>query len=130
MRSVGPKKRWLLCLVVGNELGVKKMNVRFGSRWSENGLNTPKSESREGAQNFLGRWIGKLVCDDFAIYKAGLEKGITEIGCIAHANRKFFDMRVANKSPLAEQALYSIGGLYIVERQVRDISDEDHWRIR
>ena len=30
----------------------------------------------------------------------------------------------------AEQALHSIGGLYEVERQARDMSDEDRWRIR
>lgn len=44
--------------------------------------------------------------------------------------RKFFDLHVANKSQLAEQALYSIGGLYEVGRQPRDMSDEDRWRIR
>ncbi|AKA86412.1 Mobile element protein [Pseudomonas synxantha] len=27
------------------------------------------------------RWNGKLVCDDFAGYKAGFELGVTEIGC-------------------------------------------------
>ena len=54
---------------------------------------------------------------------------MTEIGCMAHARRKFFDLH-ANKSQLAEQALHSIGGLYEVERQVRDMSDEDRWRIR
>jgi hypothetical protein len=31
---------------------------------------------------------------------------------------------------LAEQALHSIGGLYEIERQARDMSDEDRWRIR
>ncbi len=49
---------------------------------------------------------------------------------MAHARRKFFDLHVANKSQLAEQALQSIGGLYEVERQGRDISDEDRLRIR
>ncbi|MBD9609272.1 transposase [Pseudomonas sp. PvR086] len=88
------------------------------------------SRAGEHARNFLGRWNGKLVCDDFAGYKAGFEKGITEIGCMAHARRKFFDLHVANKSQLAEQALYSIGGLYEVERQARDMCDEDRWRIR
>ncbi|WP_024667337.1 IS66 family transposase [Pseudomonas syringae] len=88
------------------------------------------SRAGEHARNFLGRWSGKLVCDDFAGYKAGFEKGITEIGCMAHARRKFFDLHVANKSQLAEQALYSIGGLYEVERQARDMSAEDRWRIR
>jgi hypothetical protein len=88
------------------------------------------SRAGEHARNFLGQWNGKLVCDDFAGYKAGFEKGITEIGCMAHARRKFFDLHVANKSQLAEHALYSIGGLYEVERQARDMSDEDRLRIR
>lgn len=62
--------------------------------------------------------------------KAGFEQGITENGCMAHARRKFFDLHVANKSQLAEQSLHSISGLYEVERQARDISDEEGWRIR
>ena len=37
---------------------------------------------------------------------------------------------MANKSRLAEQVLHSIGVLYGVERQARDMSDEDRWRIR
>lgn len=88
------------------------------------------SRAGEHARNFLGSWNGKLVCDDFAGYKAGFEKGMTEIGCMAHARRKFFDLHGANKSQLAEQALYSIGGLYEVKRQARDMSDEDRWWIR
>jgi hypothetical protein len=72
----------------------------------------------------------KLVCDDFAGYKASFELGITEIGCMAHARRKFFDLHAANKSQLAEQALHSIGGLYEVERHAKEMSDEDRWRLR
>ncbi len=88
------------------------------------------SRAGEHARNFLGAWNGKLVCDDFAGYKASFQQGITEIGCMAHARRKFFDLHAANKSQLAEQALHSIGGLYEIERQARDMSDEDRWRIR
>jgi transposase len=88
------------------------------------------SRAGEHARNFLGQWNGKLVCDDFAGYKASFEQGITEIGCMAHARRKFFDLHAANKSQLAKQALHSIAGLYEVERQVRDMSDEERWRIR
>ena len=70
------------------------------------------------------------MCDDFAGYKASFELGITEIGCMAHARRKFFDLHIANKSQLAEQALHSIGGLYEVERHTKEMSDEDRWRLR
>ena len=47
------------------------------------------SRAGEHARNFLGTWNGKLVCDDFAGYEASFELGITEIGCMAHARRKF-----------------------------------------
>lgn len=49
---------------------------------------------------------------------------------LRRARRKFFELLVANKSPLAEQALHSISGLYEVERHVRDLCDEERWRIR
>jgi transposase len=88
------------------------------------------SRAGEHARNFLGNWNGKLVCDDFAGYKASFAQGIIEIGCMAHARRKFFDLHAANKSQLAKQALHTIGGLYEIERQVKDLSDEQRWRIR
>eukprot|EP01133_Synstelium_polycarpum_P005990 gene5990-6949_t len=88
------------------------------------------SRAGEHARNFLGQWNGKLVCDDFAGYKASFQQGITEIGCLAHVSRKFFDLHATNKSQLAEQALHSIGGLYEIERQAREMTDENRWRIR
>ena len=39
----------------------------------------------EHARNFLEDWQGKLVCDDYSGYKAGLGNGITELGWLAHA---------------------------------------------
>lgn len=92
--------------------------------------NFSPSRAGEHARNFLGDWNGKLVCDDFAGYRAGFEQGITEIGCMDHARRKFFDLHVANKIKLAEQALHSISDSYEVERLARGTSDEDRWRIR
>ena len=88
------------------------------------------SRAGEHARNFLGDWRGKLVCDDFAGYKASFEQGIVEIGCMAHARRKFFDLHAANKSQLAEQALLTIGALYEVERQAKDMSEDNRRRIR
>ncbi len=66
----------------------------------------------EHARTFLGNWQGKLVCDDYSGYKAGFGNGIIEIGCLAHARRKFYDLHQANKSQLAAQALEYIGQLY------------------
>ncbi|MEE4959450.1 IS66 family transposase, partial [Pseudomonas alliivorans] len=55
------------------------------------------SRAGEHARNFLQGWKGKLVCDDFGGYKASFELGVTEIGCMAHARRKFFELHATNK---------------------------------
>jgi len=90
------------------------------------------AESRAGehARKFLGAWKGSLVCDDFAGYKAGFANGIIEVGCIAHARRKFFDLHASNKSQIAEQALLFFAQLYEIERQVRDLDCDERLRIR
>ncbi len=49
---------------------------------------------------------------------------------MAHACRKFFELHAANKSQLAEQALHSVGGLYEIERQAKDMDDEERRRLR
>ncbi|WP_455231350.1 IS66 family transposase [Geopseudomonas aromaticivorans] len=88
------------------------------------------SRAGEHARTFLGDWKGQLVCDDFAGYKACFEQGVTEIGCMAHARRKFYDLHVANTSQLAEQALRHIAQLYDIEREVRDLLPDERQRIR
>ena len=86
--------------------------------------------SGEYARNFLGDWKGKLVCDDYGGYKASFALGVTEIGCMTHARRKFYDLHVTNKSVLAEQALRYIAALYEIEREVRDLEPDVRRRTR
>ena len=86
--------------------------------------------SGEYARNFLGDWKGKLVCDDYGGYKASFALGVTEVGCMAHARRKFYELHTTKKSILAEQALQYIAALYEVEREVRDLEPDDRRRIR
>jgi transposase len=88
------------------------------------------SRAGEHARNFLQDWRGKLVCDDFGGYKASFELGVTEIGCMAHARRKFFELHATNKSTLAEQALRYIQLLYEIESDVRDLEPDLRRRIR
>ncbi len=88
------------------------------------------SRAGEHARNFLQGWKGKLVCDDFGGYKASFELGVTEIGCMAHARRKFFELHATNKSTLAEQALRYIRLLYEIESEVRDLEPDLRRRIR
>jgi transposase len=88
------------------------------------------SRAGKEARTFLEGWTGKLVCDDYAGYKAGFSQGITEIGCMAHARRKFHDLHVANQSPIAHQALQTISLLYDIERDVAQTDDQTRLRLR
>jgi transposase len=88
------------------------------------------SRAGEHARTFLGKWRGKLVCDDYSAYKAGFELGITEIGCAAHARRKFFELHASNKSQVAEQALKYFGALYDVERDVAELKPDRRCEVR
>ncbi len=96
------------------------------------------TESRSGQhpRTFLGHgtdsaWKGSLVCDDYSGYKAlFLDGDITEVGCMAHARRKFVELHLANKSTLAASAIELIGQLYGVEREVKDLPAEDRLRER
>ena len=64
-----------------------------------------ETRAGEHAGAFLGEWKGSPVYDDFGGYKAGFANGITEVGCLAHSRRKFFELHVSNKSQIAQQAL-------------------------
>ena len=89
-----------------------------------------ETRAGEHARTFLGDWSGGLVCDDFSGYKASFAEAITEVGCMAHARRKFFDLHVSNKSEIAQQALTYIAQLYKIEREVKDLSADERLRIR
>jgi transposase len=88
------------------------------------------AESRGGqhVRDFLGLpgtparpgWSGKLVTDDFSGYKACFELGVTEVGCMAHARRKFHELWASHQSAVGEQALKFFAELYEVERGPQD----------
>src|SRR5471032_2793097 len=75
--------------------------------------------SRAGAhaRAFLHGWRGHLMVDDYVGYKALFTDGPTELACLAHIRRKFFDVHAASGSPVAEEALRRIAALYAIEQQ-------------
>jgi transposase len=75
-------------------------------------------------------WKGKLVVDDFSGYKACFELGVTEIGCMAHARRKFHELWANHQSSVGEQALEYFKQLYEIEREVADLDAERRREIR
>ena len=97
------------------------------------------ADSRGGqhVREFLGLtgaqqpgWRGKLVTDDFSGYKACFELGVTEVGCMAHARRKFHELWANHGSTVGEQALKFFIQLYEVEREVRDLAADERKAIR
>jgi transposase len=82
------------------------------------------------ARNFLADWRGSLVVDDYGGYKALFAQGITEVGCMAHARRKFHDLYMANNSPVASEALRRIAELYAIEAKGRDLDVNSRLRLR
>lgn len=96
------------------------------------------SRSGEHARRFLGHtdpperppWVGHLVCDDYRGYDKLFTKGVTEVGCMAHARRKFVELQAANQSQIAAEAIELIRQLYAVERDIRDLDNEERLRQR
>ncbi len=73
------------------------------------------SRSGAHARDFLTDWTGALMVDDFGGYKALFAQGVTELGCMAHARRKYFDLNEAQPSSIAQEALLRIAALYEIE---------------
>lgn len=88
--------------------------------------------SRAGrhVQAFLKDWKGHLMVDDYAGYKALFANGVTELGCMAHARRKFFELNAAEANAVAQEALTRIAALYALEAQGREMTVEARTALR
>ena len=89
-------------------------------------------------RDFLGDYKGYLQCDGFSGYNA-LEKndGITLCGCWAHARRKFADIvkaskpsKESDKMSSASIALNYIKKLYAIEKEAKNLTDEERFQLR
>jgi len=76
------------------------------------------------ARNFLEGFKGYLQTDGSEIYDAavaGLSE-IIQVGCFAHARRKFFEASKATKTPKsAEEGIKHIRKLYEIENNLREL---------
>lgn len=88
--------------------------------------------SRRGqhARTFLHEWKGALMVDDYAGYKGLFAQSVTELACLAHARRKFYDLHAANQSPIAAEALKRMAELYDIEREGKLLAPEDRHALR
>lgn len=85
----------------------------------------------EHPQAHLRDFTGTLQADAYAGYERVYESGrILEAGCWAHVRRKFYDLLVAHKSPVAAEAVERIAGLYAIEKEIRGRPAEERREIR
>jgi transposase len=61
------------------------------------------------------------------IYEAGR---IQEAACWAHVRRKFYDLEVAHRSPVATEALERIAALYAIEKEIRGHPPDERREVR
>ena len=74
----------------------------------------------EHPQAHLSHFTGTLQADGYAGFDAVYETGrIQEAACWAHVRRKFYDLHVAHKSPVAAEAMERIAALYAIEKEIR-----------
>ena len=85
----------------------------------------------EHPQAHLSKFTGTLQADGYAGFDQVYEQGrIQEAACWAHVRRKFYDLQVAHKSPVAAEALERIGALYAIEKEIQGRSPEERREIR
>jgi transposase len=123
----GTTKRAYLWAYRSNDLEEGPRIIVFDYRGGRNG---------EHARQFLGTWQGYLLVDDYGGYKALFSPArqeaspCIELGCWAHARRKFFDLHQANASSMALEALARIGKLYHIEQQGKALSIDARQQLR
>jgi transposase len=88
------------------------------------------------ASHLLSGYEGYVQTDDYAGYNAACaENSITQLGCWAHARRKFIEAQKANsgknkKAGKADVAVSLIAKLYAIEKTVRGLDDASRYRVR
>lgn len=93
------------------------------------------SRSGNVASDLMAGYQGYLQTDDYAGYNsAAADSGITQLGCWAHARRKFIEAQKAGgkntKAGKADMAVSFIRQLYALEKQIAERSPEEKYQAR
>jgi transposase len=89
------------------------------------------SRGSEPPQHFLRDWRGHLMVDDYAGYKALLQReDVTELACLAHVRRKFYELHANQPHAAAQHALQFIAQLYAIEASARDLPAQARHALR
>jgi transposase len=86
------------------------------------------TRARDGPREFLADFEGTLQRDGYQGY-GGLSPGILQVGCWAHARRKFNEAKDSSPEEAAV-ALRLIGKLYSVEKRAKDLASAERRKFR
>lgn len=82
-----------------------------------------KGRGMSGPKEILSNYTGYVQCDGYTVYdKIGLKPGITLVGCLVHARRKFYEAK-ENDLQRAEFALGRFRSIYKIEKEIKESSD-------
>ena len=91
------------------------------------------SPNRKGChpQTHLRHFRGILQADAYSGFAPLYATGqIVEAACWAHARRKFYDLYMVDRSPIATAAMLRIAALYAIEREIRGLLPPQRVRVR
>ena len=92
------------------------------------------TRSREGVhpQSFLAGWQGYLIADAYTGYdRLFANPNLREVGCWAHARRKFFEVAKTQKTPgLAHEAVGRVATFYHRDNGWKELDPEERRRRR
>jgi hypothetical protein len=92
------------------------------------------SRAGQHPQKMLADFSGHLMVDDYAGYKALFArqtKPIVELGCMAHARRKFYELTTDGQNhPVAQSIVLEIAKLYEIESRAKSRSIEERQYLR
>ncbi|WP_434518868.1 IS66 family transposase [Pseudomonas sp. NFX1] len=89
------------------------------------------SRAQEVPLRLLEGYRGYVMTDDYAGYNAlALQPGVERLACMVHARRKFVEaqqVQPKGKTGRADVALAMINKLYGIERELKDVSDDQRF---
>ena len=100
-------------------------------------FNYDASRGGEVADGLIEGCTGYLQSDGYQAYEGvSARAGLVHVGCMAHARRRFFEALKAlpnaqrKQLSAAHEAVRRIDALYLIERQIKNLSDAERTRIR
>jgi transposase len=95
------------------------------------------SRGGEVADLLVDGCSGYLQSDGYQAYEGVSKRArLVHVGCFAHARRRFFEALKAlpnaqrKQASAAHEAVRRIDALYLIERQIKDLIDEERTRVR